>query len=110
MPMDRSALVAAGVTVVASVSELSERSGSDVDEATPAVLLRGPFAGAVAVIVMTGAVVTARLGRVQLMTPEDGGPQVHPLPEAATFVSPAGSWSATVSDVAGSGPAFVTVS
>jgi len=44
------------------------------------------------------------------IVPLAGTPQVHPAPEAATFETPAGSVSITVTSSAASGPAFVTVS
>src|SRR5215813_13682937 len=97
-------------TVVPSVSELLAVLGSAVADETEAVLLRGPLVGAVAVIVMRGAVVTARLGRVQVRTSETGAPQIHPLPEATTFVRPAGRVSVTVIEEALFGPLLATAS
>src|SRR5262245_9680002 len=105
--IDRSAIWPE-VTVVPSVSELLAVSGSAVADETEAVLLRGPLAGAVAVIVMRGAVVTARLGRVQVRTSETGPPQIHPLPEASTFVRPAGRVSVTLIEEALFGPLLAT--
>src|SRR4029453_5937304 len=82
--IERSAPSPDAVTAVPSVSELLEVLGSEVVDVTAAVLLRGPLAGAVAVIVMSGAVATPRLGRVHVRTPATGAPPGHPLPEATT--------------------------
>ena len=109
--IDRSAWSAAWVTVVPSVSELFAAFGSAVADETEAVLLRVVAApGAVAVRVMSGAAPAARLARVQLIAPPEGGLQVQPVPEAVAFVTPAGSVSVTVREVAVLGPAFETAS
>ncbi len=109
--IERSAPLAPPVTVVGSVSELFAAFGSVVADETEAVLLRVVAApGAVAVRVMFGAAPTARLARVQLIAPPEGGLQVQPVPEAAAFVTPAGSVSVTVRLLAVSGPAFETAS
>src|SRR5262245_62186093 len=96
-------------TDVTSVSVLLAGLGSAVAALTTAVLLSRPEAGAVAVIVMTGAVATARLVRVQVRTPATGTPQVHPPPDAVTLVRPAGRVSATLTETAVAGPALATV-
>src|SRR5712692_3434677 len=101
---------ATGVTVVVTVELLLAALGSGVAELTVAVLVMvPPAAGAFTVMVMLGAAPTASEAAVQVTVPDDWL-QVHPVPLALTKVTPAGSVSATETDVAGSGPALLTAS
>lgn len=99
----------AGVTVVPAVELLLDVFGSPTLEETFAVLLIVPPAdGAVTVIVISGAGPTARLDLVQV-TPEPFT-HVHPVPEALTYETPAGSVSVTIRLEAELGPLLLTAS
>src|SRR5437867_1724400 len=96
-------------TNVVTVAVLLFGVGSAVAELTVAVLLIvTPAAGAVTVIVMGGAAPTGRLPIVQVIVPVPL--HVHPAPEALTSLTPAGKVSVTLTSVAASGPALVTLS
>lgn len=103
-----SARSARGVTTVCSVSELFPLFGSEVLELTEAVLpIVPPSLGAVAATVIEEDAPEARLARVQLIWPPEGGLQVQPVPEALAAVTPVGSVSVTVNELAASGPALL---
>src|SRR5262249_6933048 len=103
---------AEAVTVVVAVAALFPGTGSEVVDATLAVLVSdAACAGAVTVTVMTGA--AARVARAALVQVTDTLPvleQAHPPPDADTKVTPAGRVSVTVRFAASEGPLFVTVS
>src|SRR5882672_6914868 len=80
-----------------------------VAELTVAVFVMVPASDAVTVMVMAGAAPGARLARVQVTTPP-AWLQVQPLPVALTKVTPAGSVSLTLTEVAVLGPALLTLS
>ena len=84
--------------------------GSSVAELAVAVLLRlAVWDGlTVTTIVMSGALVTPRLGRVQVTVAVPV--QVQPVPLAETKVVPAGSGSETETELATEGPALLTAS
>ena len=102
---DRSATT---VTVVALLALLLAEFGSVVVELTETLfVIVLTVAGAVTVMVMAGAAPTAKLARVHVTTPPTW-PHVQPVPLALTKVTPAGSVSATLSEVAVLGPALLT--
>lgn len=104
--MDR---LTAGVTVVPAVELLLDEFGSPTLEETVAVLLIVPPAdGAVTVMVIFGAAPTARLDRVQVITPEPFT-QFHPVPLALTKPTPAGRVSRTDTLEAVLGPLLFTL-
>ena len=107
MVIERSA---EAVTVVVSVAVLLPVFASLVEELTVAVLvIVPPSLGAVTTMVMAVAAPGAKLARVQVTTPP-AWLQVQPLPEALTNVTPAGSVSLTLTEVAVLGPALFTLS
>ena len=67
-----------------------------------------PSLGAVTTMLMAGAAPGAKLARVQLTTPP-ASLQLQPLPVALTKVTPAGSVSLTLTEVAVLGPALLTL-
>ena len=103
--IERSAEV---LTVVVAVPVLFVVFGSNVAEVTVAELDRfAVWPGSTATTsVISGALVTANDGRVQVtvLVPE----QVQPDPVAETKLVPAGNASETESDAAFDGPAFET--
>ncbi len=101
-----------GVTVVVAVAVLFAAFGSGVADATVAESVRvAPWAGAVTVIVITGAAApAASAGRVQVADTFPTFVQVQPAPVADTNVTPAGRVSVTERFAASDGPLSVTVS
>src|SRR5882672_5170401 len=97
------------LTVVVAVAVLLAWLLSLVAELTVAVFVMVPASDAVTVMVMAGAAPGARLARVQVTTPP-AWLQVQPLPVALTKVTPAGSVSLTLTEVAVLGPALLTLS
>jgi hypothetical protein len=83
-------------TVVGAFAVLFPRAGSNAFVLTVAVLVIRPgVTGAVTTIVISGAVPGASEVLVQLTTPE-ASEQFHPVPDAETNDTPAGSVSVTV--------------
>ena len=102
-----------GFTVVFSVTFVSLLPvlGSVVADETETVLVITPavLVLVVTMIVIVGAVPTARLARVQVTTPLEWL-QLQPVPDALSKVTPVGSVSVTVMVLASSlGPALLTV-
>src|SRR5438128_2459428 len=98
------------LTVVVAVAVLLPWLLSAVEELTVAVLvIVPPSDGAVTTMVMAGAAPGAKLARVQVTTPP-AWLQVQPLPDALTKVTPAGSVSLTLTEVAVLGPPLFTLS
>ena len=105
MVIDR---LARGVTVVDALAALFAAFGSNSVAVTEALLvIEPPAEGAVTVIVIAGAAVTASVVLVQVTVP-DALLQVHPVPVAETNVTPAGSVSVTETELAALGPALLT--
>ena len=96
------------MTTVPSVEQLLPGDGSSVAELTDAVLERSAvWAGLTATtIVMSGALVTPRLARVQATVAVPA--QVQPVPPAETKLVPAGNGSETETELATDGPALLT--
>lgn len=103
--IDRSAR---GVTIVCSMSVLFVIPGSEVDElAVAELMIVPPSLGAVRLRVMGGAVPGARLARVHVIWPLEGGEHVQPVPDALAPLTPAGKVSVTVTGAAVLGPALL---
>jgi len=96
-------------TSVSSLALLFPGIGSLVVALTVTLFVIVPdVPGAVTVNVIAGPAPTANIARVHVTTPA-ASLHVHPVPEADTYVTPAGSVSSTLTPLAVDGPLFVTL-
>jgi len=96
-------------TSVSSLALLFPGTGSLVVALTVTLFVIVPdVPGAVTVNVIAGPAPTANIARVHVTTPA-ASLHVHPVPEADTYVTPAGSVSSTLTPLAVDGPLFVTL-
>jgi len=96
-------------TSVSSLALLLPGTGSLVVALTVTLFVIVPdVPGAVTVTVIAGAAPTANVARLHVTTPA-ASLHVHPVPEADTYVTPAGSVSSTLTPLAVDGPLFVTL-